>query len=282
MAERTSQSPATPEALYLDLLKKCLTRAIFPEPYKVVDYPRGNVRRILFAPIRSLLGWKKMILVRRAEFNPGARAEGRDWPAEAETMIGLGRLDNLQHCVTDVVRRGVPGDLIETGTWRGGAAIFMRAVLKALGDETRVVWVADSFQGLPKPDPVRYPADAGDDHWTVAELIVSLDEVKANFARYDLLDDQVRFLPGWFRDTLPTAPIEKLAVLRLDGDMYESTTDALRWLYPKLSPGGYCIVDDYGAIAACRRAVEDYRAQHGIAEPFEWIDWSGIFWRRER
>jgi O-methyltransferase len=87
------------------------------------------------------------------------------------------------------------------------------------------------------------------------ELAVSLEQVKANFDRYGLLDDQVRFLKGWFRDTLPVAPIERLAVLRLDGDMYESPMDTLVNLYPKLSEGGYVIVDDYGAIPACRQAA---------------------------
>jgi O-methyltransferase len=174
----------------------------------------------------------------------------------------------------------VPGDLIETGVWRGGATIFMRGILKAYGDTTRLVWVADSFEGLPKPDAERYPVDAGDQHWTHSVFAVSLDGVKANFARYGLLDDQVRFLVGWFRDTLPTAPIHQLAVLRLDGDMYESTMDALRNLYPKLSRGGYAIIDDYGASPGCKAAVEDFRRDEGIDEKVEHIDWTGVFWQR--
>ncbi len=203
-------------------------------------------------------------------------------PPDAETMIGLKRLDNIEYCVTDVLRRGVPGDLIETGVWRGGATIFMRAVLKVYGDTERAVWVADSFQGLPRPNPDHYPADATDRRWTYPELAVSLSEVKANFARYGLLDNQLRFLVGWFRDTLPAAPIHRLAVLRLDGDLYESTMDALRHLYPKLSIGGYVIIDDYGAVPACRAAVRDFRTEYGIAEEIEPIDWSGVFWKRLR
>jgi O-methyltransferase len=189
--------PDRPEGLYLDLMKLCLTRYIFGD---ASVGPRSD------KPLK-----------------PSTRANGRDWPTEAETMIGLRRLDNLEECIIDVLRQGVAGDLIETGVWRGGATIFMRAVLNAYGDRTRTVWAADSFEGLPKPDPDAYPADEGDRHWQKAELAVSLDEVKANFRRYGLLDEQVRFLVGWFRDTLPSAPIERLAVLRLDGDMYEST-----------------------------------------------------------
>ncbi len=170
-------------------------------------------------------------------------------------------------------------DLVEAGVWRGGAGIFMRAVLKAHGSEDRRVWLADSFQGLPPPKPDQYPADAGDLHHTVPELAVSLEEVKANFARYDLLDDRVRFLPGWFRDTLPQAPIDRLALIRTDADMHESTINALEALYPKLSPGGFVIVDDYGGIPGCRRAVDDFRTAAGIADELRWI-WTGVYWRR--
>jgi O-methyltransferase len=212
--------------------------------------------------------------------DPVQRAEGRDWPPFAETMIGTRRLDNLVACVRQVLHDDVPGDLIETGAWRGGATILMRAVLAAYGDADRRVWVADSFQGLPVPDGEQYPADEGVDLSGVDILKVDADHVRANFARYGLLDDRVRFLEGWFRDTLPGAPIDALAVIRLDGDLYESTSDALTALYPKLSPGGFVIVDDYGAFEPCRRAVDDYRAAHGIDDPITEVDWTGAFWRR--
>ena len=195
-------------------------------------------------------------------------------------MVGFRRLENIRHCVTAVVHEGVPGDLLVAGTWRGGEAIFMRAVLEVLGDPVRAVWVADSFKGLPPPDPDTYPADAGDTLHTFPELAVSLAEVKANFARYGMLDDRVRFLEGWFKDTLADAPIGRLAVLRCDGDMYESTIDTLRPLYPKVSPGGFVIVDDYGCVPACKQAVDDYRREHDITDPIETIDWTGVYWRK--
>jgi O-methyltransferase len=93
------------------------------------------------------------------------------------------------------------------------------------------------------------------------------------------LDDQVAFLPGWFRDTLPTAPMERIAVLRLDGDLYESTMEALVALYPKVTAGGFVIVDDYG-LPTCRAAIEDFRLAHGITDPIQLIDWTGAFWQR--
>jgi O-methyltransferase len=116
----------------------------------------------------------------------------------------------------------------------------------------------------------------------MGELVVSLDDVRNNFARYGLLDDQVRFLVGWFSDTLPTAPVERLALLRLDGDLYESTIVALRSLYPKLSPGGYVIVDDWGAVPACKQAVTDFRLEAGIDDQIHEIDWTGAYWQRSR
>lgn len=210
----------------------------------------------------------------------GLREDGRDWPRLAHTMIGRKRMENLRFCVEDVLAKGVPGDFIETGVWRGGACIFMRGILAAHGVTDRRVWVADSFEGLPKPDAAKYSADTHDRHHKFSELAISLDTVRSNFAQYGLLDDNVQFLKGWFKDTLPSAPIEKLAVARLDGDMYESTMDALVSLYPKLSPGGYLIVDDYGAIPGCKQAVTDYRAQHGIVETVKSIDWTGAFWQK--
>ncbi len=205
---------------------------------------------------------------------------GPHWPVRAYTMVGPARLDNIELCLRDALRRGVPGDVIETGVWRGGAAILMRGILRAYGVDDRTVWVADSFAGLPLPDATRYPADAGDVLHTFDALAVPLPAVRRAFERFGLLDDRVRFLEGWFRDTLPRAPIERLALLRLDGDMYESTIVALEALYPKLSPGGYCIVDDYGAVPACAKAVDDYRSAHALHEPLNRVDWTAVYWMK--
>src|SRR5262249_28059364 len=100
--------------------------------------------------------------------------------------------------------------------------------------------------------------------------------------RYGLLDDQVKFLPGWFKDTLPQSPIDRLSMLRVDADMYESTMEALQYLYQKLSVGGYCIIDDYGAVLGCKKAVDDFRKAHDISEPLQEIDWTGVYWKRLR
>jgi len=263
-------------ALYLDLMKRVLTRSGFEE---VKDLSARNWLRHVLAPTQRILARRDYRLVYNVTVASVTREEGRDWPPTAETMIGLKRLDNLQHCVETVLADGVPGDLIETGVWRGGASILMRAVLAAHEVTDRTVWLADSFKGLP---PSTHAVDVAEGIKLdgIPTLAVSEETVRANFARYGLLDDQVQFLVGWFKDTLPAAPIQQLAVARLDGDLYESTWDAITVLYPKLSPGGFLIVDDYGAIPACARAIQDYRTEHAITEPVEQIDWTGVFWRK--
>lgn len=233
-----------------------------------------------FKPLKHLSG--DLYECRRIQQSFEVRKEGKDWPMRAESMIGLQRMDNIEFCVKEVIANNVEGDLIETGVWRGGACIFMRAVLKAFNITNKIVWVADSFQGLPKANEDVFPDDAGDKHHLFQELNVSIEEVKSNFMKYNLLDDQVRFLKGWFKDTMPNNPIEKLSILRLDGDMYESTIDVLIYLYPKLSEGGYCIIDDWGAVPACKKAIQDYRKVFGIKEKMFEIDWTGIFWKKEK
>lgn len=192
------------------------------------------------------------------------------------SMIGRARMDNLQHCLETVLADNIPGDFMECGVWRGGACAFAKAVLTAHGSD-RSVWVADSFQGLPPPER---PEDDVDLQTRIYPMLaISQPQVQALFERLDLLDDNVRFLKGWFSDTLPTAPVETLSVLRLDGDYYDSTIVALDALYPKVSPGGFVIIDDYGELEPARRATHDYRAAHGITADIVDIDGVGVYWR---
>jgi hypothetical protein len=266
--------------LYLDLLARCLTRDLFlDEEVRNVDlrqWPGGEPKGL-----RDMLrarGWR----VVRPGADRDTRAVGNDWPPHAETMVGLARLANVRTLTQTALAEGVPGDLVETGVWRGGTAIYMRAVLAAAGDTTRTVVACDSFAGLPEADAERFPMDAPLRLHEHPQLAVGQARVEANFARYGLLDDQVRFVPGWFRDTLPklATELDAIAVLRLDGDMYESTIDALENLEPLVSPGGYVIVDDYGGIDACRQAVADYRGSRGITAPIHEVDWTAVWWRK--
>jgi hypothetical protein len=300
MPGRTAGPDAAAD-LYIDLLKRCLTDSIFIDdplaqyrPYHLKPQT-ARAKRVVIEALRRFLQRYQISLVEpfsdafgtnysrlSAEDLAAVREGGTRWPVRAHSMIGLKRLNNLQHCVRHVLQNGIPGDLIETGVWRGGACILMRGMLKAYGVTDRYVWAADSFEGLPPPSPGQYAADAGDQHHTYSDwLACSIEEVRRNFERYGLLDEQVRFLKGWFKDTLPTAPIERLAVIRLDGDMYESTMQALDALYGKLSPGGFVIVDDY-FLKPCAQAIHDFRAGHGIEDEIHDIDGMGAFWQRAR
>jgi O-methyltransferase len=155
----------------------------------------------------------------------------------------------------------------------------MRALQVAHGEDHRRMWVADSFEGLPEPSSEfdqGYEFQEARQPW----LAATLEAVQDNFSTYGLLSERVHFLPGWFADTLEGAPIEALAVLRIDADLYASTRDVLLALYDKLVPGGFIIVDDYHAFPPCRRAVDEFRDQRGITEPLIRIDWTAVFWRK--
>jgi O-methyltransferase len=283
---------------YLGLLKNSLLNEIYIESDVRLLYVFGtlhtgqNIDLEVFRNVASRLP----DLVARVK---AARQEGRIWWLVdfknsdgsdgtldlrnfcefSHTMVGRKRLDNIENCLATIKKDNVPGDVAETGAWRGGAAIFMKGCLTAWGMQDRTVWVADSFEGLPIPS---LPEDAGYDFSAtkVPILAVGLEEVQENFRRYNLLDDKVKFLKGWFKDTLHVAPIRELALLRLDGDLYESTMDSLKALYDKVSPGGFIIVDDFNDFEPCRRAILEFRQLHDIKDPIEAIDWTGAFWRK--
>jgi hypothetical protein len=249
----------TPVDLYLDLLKRSLTNTIFQNEPDIDD----------------------------DEFRFTMQCATHYVNSDAVSMIALARFDNIRNCIENILRNGVPGDLIEAGVWRGGASIFMRAMLKAYGVTDRIVWAADSFEGLPVPDPSQFPLEAKAQSGPVMQklyrnLAAGLDEVKRNFAAYGLLDDQVKFLKGWFRDTLPTAPIGALSLIRLDGDFYESTRDGLNSLYDRLSIFGYVIIDDYGqdSWTYCRKAVDEFRSERHIEAPLITVDSTCSYWQR--
>ena len=257
--------------LYIDLMKKVLTASIYEESGWEITKSNNLLKSLLLAQLKK----RALLLVKRRRFDNLRRKEGRDLPLFGYTMAGHLRLDNVQMCVEDVLTNQIPGDFIETGVWRGGTTIFMRALLKAYGITTRKVWVADLFQGLPIPKN----KDDGWDLSQVEDLKVSLEQVKSHFAKFGLLDEQVEFLKGWFCDTLPNAKINHLAILRLDGDLYSSTMDALKSLYYRVSEGGYVIVDDYYSWPSCRSAVTDFLSMHSIEPEIKTIDWTGAYWK---
>jgi hypothetical protein len=269
----------------LDLLKKSLLEELYVENELRIIYLRRclegqeTFKREVLLDVRRCRPemFAEYVELREVGINYGRTIENLGFQ---HTMIGRRRLENIEFCMDRILQDGVPGDFIECGVWRGGSVVFMRGHLAAHQDRTRTVWVADSFEGLPVPtlkqdegldlSAARYPM-----------LAIGLDTVQDLFRRYDLLDKQVQFLKGWFKDTLQSAPIQTLSLLRLDGDLYESTMDALDALYDKVSVGGFVIVDDYGALPQCKQAINDFRERRKIADPIHQVDWTGAFWRKE-
>jgi len=240
--------------LYLDLLGRTLTNTIYADPS---NRPGDGPDHIAHS-----------------------RSIGSDWPVVAHTMVGTLRIKNVAELTQRVLDEKIPGDFIEAGVWRGGCCIQMKGVLAANGVTDRKIYLADSFAGLPPPNAA-YPADANYDLTGFDQLAVSADEVRENFRRYGLLDDQIVFVKGWFSETLPRLDAGPFALIRLDGDLYESTYVSLETLYPKLSPGGFVIIDDMNFIPPCKQAVFDYRAKMGITTPLTAVDWSASWWRKE-
>ena len=205
---------------------------------------------------------------------------GEYFPMRAHTMMGRKRLDNIHYCIENIKTDNIEGDFIETGVWRGGGTILM-AGLNKYYQLNKKTYVADSFKGLPPPNEL-YPQDVTSTlhEWDI--LRVSVDDVKSNFDKYNLLDENVCFIEGFFENSLKTANINKLSLLRLDGDMYSSTIVCLEELYDKLSIGGYIIIDDYGCKAVeCKAAVDDFRQTRNIQTMMIPIDWTGVYWKKE-
>lgn len=246
-------APAPAMEAYVDLMVRAITNTIYEDP--------------------PLPTWGQRT------FDKNTRDVGRDWPSLAHSMVGERRLRLTAALLRAVLADDIPGDVIETGIWRGGTCILMRGILKAAGDPTRMVYCADSFDGLPPPDLERYPQD-GSQNWHVyRELAVPRAEVERNFSRYGLLDDRVVMVEGLFKHTLPALRHRRFALIRLDGDMYESTMDALDALYDTVPAGGFVVIDDY-EIPVCRQAVTDFRARRGILDPLVRTDWTGVWWRK--
>ena len=209
------------------------------------------------------------------------RLEGYDHPQRGHTMIGLKRLNNVHTSLDYIRENNIEGDIIETGVWRGGCCIFIK-IYTDLYKMDKKIFVADSFEGLPKPSVDKYPADKNDQHYTYENLKVSLEEVKHNFELYNALGDNVIFLKGWFSDTLANNDkIKKLSVLRFDGDMYGSTIDVLSNLYDKVIQNGIIIIDDY-CLPNCAKAVTDFRTSKNITDEIKVVDRCGVWWVKNK
>ncbi|NWH05665.1 TylF/MycF/NovP-related O-methyltransferase [Desulfobacter latus] len=268
--------------LYIDLLKKSLLNELYFENGMRISY--------LLKQMDTSCPYDLEHLLKIHEYEPELYRsfksvfDGKEHYRERifgfpMTMIGKQRLENVESCIQKILLDNIPGDFMETGVWRGGCTIFMNGMLEAYDAADRKVWVADSFMGVPEP---KLPQDKGVDLYLDTKLAIPMEVVQENFEKFGLLNERVKFLPGWFEDTMESTPVDSLSLLRLDGDLYSSTMVVLENMYPRVEPGGFVIVDDYGALEPCRKAVTDFRNKYGIEEKIQAVDWTGVFWRKER
>lgn len=180
------------------------------------------------------------------------------------------------------------GSFVETGVYRGGTTAIMMKLLMQF-DKSRKLHAFDSFEGLPKPDSMD-----GDNSFGIkgvqGSINASLDEFISNLKTWNAWDDNIiQISKGYFNETLPASTVKQIAFLRLDGDLFISTHDALVNLYAKLVPGGYIYIDDYGSFTGCRKAVDIFRTKNHIFEKihyvrenhnFNQITFEGIWWRK--
>lgn len=255
---------------YLDLVRDTITGTILRTPsVNTSGGFQGNETSMGHSPYHEKTRWK-----------------GGDWCANCFSMAGGARVQNVRELVEKTIVEGIPGDFLEAGTWRGGCSIMARVVQRTMGEDVqRHTYVCDSFSGLPKSSQ-----SADDDSWSKEHFLeVAQSEVEDNFKQFHALDSNVKFRRGYFAETLPSVRRElkqggrRLAVLRGDGDMYESYMDILYNLYDLVSVGGYFICDDCPGITVAQRAIDDFRVQNNIVEQIHKINGSaaGTFWRKE-
>ena len=275
---------------YLHVLKRSLVNLLYPEHELRMRYLRESAtckrdanevdETRFLRDIRYLQPERHEALVEAKQDCIAGLAAGVPF-CFPHTLLGLSGMDNMERCAERVFADEIPGDFLEAGVCQGGAAVFLRALQVSFGQAERRLWAVDSFQGLPKPESAPDLAGGIDfSESNAPKLAFSLEEVRDLFLRYDLLDERVVFLQGWFAETLPGAPIGPLALLRVDADMYASTREVLENLYDRVSPGGFVIVDDYGSFPFCRQAVDEFRAERNIGNPLQYADRTVAYWRK--
>ena len=202
------------------------------------------------------------------------------------TMTSAERMFALYSSVNYVARYGIPGDFVECGVWRGGSSMLTAETFLLRGERDRKLFLLDTYQGMAEPQDCDVDRDGGmaRDKWGPRQrqgytdwCYAPKEEVRRNMARTGYPEDAVRLVEGDVKDTLPgtAAEIEAISILRLDTDWYESTRCELEWLFPKLSPLGVLIVDDYGHWLGARKAVDEYFAAYPRPALLQRIDTTG-------
>jgi O-methyltransferase len=187
------------------------------------------------------------------------------------TMTSLERRYHLLQSVRHVVKHRILGSIVECGVWRGGSMMLVAQTLIKCGDTSRDLYLYDTFEGMPpptnadqnysgQPAAARLRAEenakAESSFWAISRL----EEVKCNMASVGYPEEKLHFVSGKVESTIPACIPERIAILRLDTDWYESTAHELTHLYPRLTSGGALIIDDYGYWQGARKAVDEFLA----------------------
>ena len=194
--------------------------------------------------------------------------------SKAFTMTSAERMYALYSAVRYVIENRIEGDFVECGVWRGGSCMLMAHTLKAMGETSRTLYLYDTFTGMTRPGEhdirkrdrgeqiTRWEASQREDHnaWAYAPI----DEVRENLLSTGYPEERLVFVEGEVQKTLPATAPERVALLRLDTDWYESTLHELVHLYPRPSRRGVLILDDYGSFEGARRAVDEYLAENRL------------------
>ncbi|QDT08359.1 TylF/MycF/NovP-related O-methyltransferase [Planctomycetes bacterium K23_9] len=245
--------------------------------------------------IRRFKAWKQR---RRAARQERKLADPNCYPADLSrdsvetmatvrqfTMTSTERLNGLCEAVRYINETDIEGDIVECGVWRGGSMMAIAEMLKRSGDTSRNLHLFDTFEGMSEPTEADVSVDGataveqlasedkndGKSVWCVA----SLQDVQSHMVQTQYPDDRIHYHVGKVEDTIPEAAPNKIALLRLDTDWYESTAHEMEHLFSRLSDGGVLIIDDYGHWQGARRAVDEYFAKHNIGMMLHRLDYTG-------
>lgn len=244
-------------------MKKRIKREIFTRFFKQFEKVQGP--RIIYSDIDK----DEMDIISKVE---------------KFSLTGIARLQSLIKAVKYIESNNIQGSIVECGVYKGGSVMAAMEALKNLNNKTRDFYLYDTYEGMTAPtvNDTTFEGKSAkkafvekDEFWDHIACYSSLQEVKENIATCDYPIEKIKFIKGKVEDTIPVISIpDKIAILRLDTDFYESTKHELEQLYPLLEKGGILIIDDYGHWAGCKKAVDEYFEKNNIQIFLSRIDYS--------
>lgn len=194
------------------------------------------------------------------------------------SMGAKNEIDLMEECIKTIVNEKIEGDIIEAGVWKGGMGMWIQNLLNYYNDK-RTLWLFDTYGKFPESS---YDKDRK--IHPITEYLFSekynINDVKINFEKFNLLDNNIKFIIGEFKNTIPITDISKISILRLDSDYYDSTMLILEKYYNNISKGGYVIIDDYNnEYLAAKEAINDFRKKYNIKNPIINKGYGYVYWR---